>query len=139
MARYAAKGAVLKMSDMSATPVFTAIAQVIDITGPGLSADTLETTDHDSAGWKTYVGSLKDGGEVTLSLHYDPAGGTHDAATGLVSVLGDEVNYQLVFPNTGNTQWAFAAILTAFEPTAPHADKLTASATFKVTGAPTLA
>ncbi len=46
-------------------------------------------------------------------------------------------NYKVVWPGTLGS-WAFAAILTNFEPEAPHDDKLAASATFKVSGKPTI-
>jgi len=58
---------------------------------------------------------------------------------GLTGLDANE-KHQLVFPDdpTTPTTWAFAAILTGFEPDAPYDDKLSASLTFKVTGKPTL-
>jgi predicted secreted protein len=142
MARYAAKGTLLKIGDGGGSEVFTTIAQVMTISGPSLSMDTLDTTDHDAASFKTFVGSYRDGGEVTLEIHWDPATATHGVTTGLLKKFKDSsspTNYQLVFPDTGATTWSFAALVTAFAPSAPHDGKLTASVTLKVSGAPTLA
>jgi predicted secreted protein len=118
------------------TEVFTALANVTNIGGPGLSRETIDVTAHDSPdAWMEFRGGLKDGGEVSVDINYDPA--EHDV---LVADFEDEDprNYQLVFPDTGATTWTFAAILTGFEPEAPYDDKLAASLTFKVTGKPTL-
>ena len=84
-----------------------------------------------------HIGGLKDGGEVSVDINYQPA--VHDL---LIADLDDDAprNYQLVFPDdpTTPTTWSFAAIMTGFEPDAPYDDKLSASLTFKVTGKPTL-
>lgn len=116
---------------------FTAIANVTSIEGPGMERETIDVTAHDSAnGYMEFVGGLKNGGEVSVELNYDPA--THDA---LVADLEDTEprNYQLVFPDPAATTWTFAAILTEFTPEAPYDDKLAASLTFQVSGKPTIA
>ncbi|HZX38445.1 MAG TPA: phage tail tube protein [Streptomyces sp.] len=136
MAGLDAFGTQLQRGD-GATPTetFSPIANVTDITPPALERETLDVTAHDSPeAWREFTGGLKDGGEVELELNYDPR--EHD---GLVSDLSDATprNYKVVWPGTlGN--WAFKAVMTNFEPEAPHDDKLAASATFKVSGKPTI-
>jgi predicted secreted protein len=131
-------GTKLKRGDGQTTEVFTEIADATGISGPGLSRETVDVTSHGSPdGWMEFRGGLKDGGEVSVDINYQPA--VHDL---LVADLDDDEprNYQLVFPDdpTTPTTWAFAAIMTGFEPDAPYDDKLSASLTFKVTGKPTL-
>ena len=131
-------GTKLKRGDGAGTEVFTEIADATGISGPGLSRETVDVTSHGSPdGWMEFRGGLKDGGEVSVDINYQPA--VHDL---LVADLDDDEprNYQLVFPDdpTTPTTWAFAAIMTGFEPDAPYDDKLSASLTFKVTGKPTL-
>ncbi|MFE6223331.1 phage tail tube protein [Streptomyces sp. NPDC057854] len=119
------------------TEVFSALANVNNIAAPSLTRSVIDVTAHDSPdAWMESVGGLKDGGEVTIDLNYDPA--AHDS---LVADLSDENprNYRIVFPDPGNTAWTFPGILTAFQATAPIDDKLTASLTYKVAGKPTLA
>lgn len=114
------------------TEVFTNIAGVTNISGPGITRETFETTGHDSpGGYREFVGGLKDAGEVSLDVNYQPS--VHDV---FVEDLDDENprNYNLVFPD--GTEWAFPAIMTNFEVSAPFDDKLTATVTFKVTGKP---
>lgn len=142
MATYSALGTLLKQGDGGSPETFTTIAQVRDISGPGLSQEAVEVTHHSSTdGWREYVGGLFDGGEISFEIVYDPAEGTHDASTGLLKDMTDRTvrNFELVFPDTGSTTWTFAALVTGFEPGAPVDGALTASVTLKLSGQPTLA
>ena len=50
----------------------TAIASLTSIDGVGVSADSIETTALDNeSGYRTFVTSLKDAGEVSLSGHFE--------------------------------------------------------------------
>jgi len=118
------------------TEVFTAIANVTNIQGPEMSRETIDVTAHNSTdAWMEFVGGLKDGGEVSIDLNYDP--NVHDI---LIADFDDEEprSYRLVFPVTPVVQWTIKAIMTEFSSEAPYDDKLAASATFKVSGKPTI-
>lgn len=135
-------GTLLKIGDGATSETFTTIAEVIGITGPALSTDTIDMTNHSSPGnYEEFVGGTLRSGEVTFDVNYIPTHATHDASTGLLADYEARTvrNFQLVFPDTGTTTWAFAAVVTGFEPAAPHDDKLSASVTLKVSGQPTLA
>jgi predicted secreted protein len=130
-------GTELRRGD-GATPteVFTAIGSVMSVGGPGLSRDTYDVTAHDSPDqWREFIGGLKDGGVVSIDINYNPA--VHDT---LVDDFDDSAprNYEVAFPTTPETVWSISALLTGFEPDAPHDDKLTASLTFKLSGPPVL-
>lgn len=130
-------GTTLERGDgLETGEVFTPIANVTNIQPPSLSRETIDVTAHNSAdGWMEFVGSLKDGGEVSFDVNYDPA--LHDV---LVQDFEDTEprNWQVVFPVTPVATWKFAAIMTGFEPEAPYDDKLAASLTLKVSGKPTI-
>lgn len=129
-------GTLLKRGDGASPEVFTEIADVTGLTPPGLSRETIDVTSHGSdAGWMEFVPGLKDPGEMSADINYQPE--LHDL---LVDDFEDTAarNYQIVFPDETATTWSFGAILTGFEPDAPYDDKLAASLTFKVTGKPTL-
>lgn len=116
------------------TEVFTTLAGVSNIGGPGMSRETIDVTAHDSPdGYREFIGGLRDAGEISIDLNYRPE--VHDS---LVEDLDAEnpINYKLTFPD--GTEWAFPAILTEFEPEAPIDDKLAASATYKVSGKPVI-
>lgn len=138
MAGLDAFGTQLERSDMAETdPTFSAIANVGSITPPGTSRETLDVTAHDSPdGWREYLGGLKDGGEFSAELNYDPT--EHDT---LLEDYEDDVprDYRFVFPDADQTTWEVKGILTGFEPEAPHDDKLAATATFQVSGKPNFA
>lgn len=133
--KFAAYGTLLKRAG-------TTIANVKNISGPGLTLDTEDVTSHDSTGaWEQVVATILRSGEITLELVYDPATATHKyAAGGLLSdlTLRTAVSYTLVFSDTATTTWTFTAFVTGFEPSAPVEGALTATATLKITGQPTL-
>lgn len=116
--------------------VWEDIADATGISGPGLERDTIDVSSHQSPqAWREFIGGMKDAGEVSIDVNYDPA--DHDE---LVSDLDadDPLSYRIIFPDDENTTWTFSAVMTGFEPDAPHDDKLSASLSFKVTGRPTL-
>lgn len=138
MAGLDAFGIALQRSDMEAgTPTFTPIGNVTSVSGPEIERETYDVTSHDSEdGWREFIGGLKDGGEVSVELNYDPR--KHDA---LVADFDDTEarDYKMVFPApAGGGSWEFKALLTGFSQEAPVDDKLSAELTFKVTGKPTI-
>ncbi|MFE0270809.1 phage tail tube protein [Streptomyces sp. NPDC058992] len=129
-------GVQLKRGDGEVSETFTAIADVTNLSGPGLSRETLDVTSHGSPdAYMEFLGGLKDPGEVSVDINYQPA--VHDV---LVADFDDPEprNYQIVFPDTGATTWTVKAILTGFEPEVPYDDKATAALTFKISGKPTI-
>ena len=136
-------GTKLQLGDGSpTTETFTDIAEITSISPPSLSKDTIETTTHNSVDrYKEFISGLRDAGEVSLDINYDPADATHNLLTGLLGEYEKDApsNYKIIFPDSGTTTWSFAGILTSFEASAPIDDKLTASITIKISGKPTLA
>lgn len=136
-------GTLLKLGD-GATPTeaFTTIAEVLDISGPSLSLETEEATNHSSpGGWGEHVGTILEGGEVSFEVNFLPSNATQSYSAGLLKDMTDRTlrNFQLVFPTTPAITWAFSALVTGFEPDAAVKGKLKASVTLKVSGQPTLA
>jgi predicted secreted protein len=118
-------------SDM--TPgTYIAVASITSLSPPGISRNAIDVTAHDSAdGWMEFLPGLKDGGEVSFDINYQPD--VHDA---LLDDLSSNTvqSWQVTFPD--GTPWTFDAFLTGFEPDAPYDDKLAASITLKVSGKP---
>jgi len=144
-----AKGTLLKRGDGGGSEIFTTVAEVTNIGGPGLTQEMIDVTSHESADWRDYIPGIAEGGEVTLDINYIPDNASHDAVAGLLKDFEDQIdgtlstprNYQLVFPDPSATVWEFAAWISGFEPTANASgtEKLGASVTLKITGQPTLA
>lgn len=121
----------------------TTIAEVTDITPPGVSRDSVEVTHHQSpARYREFIKGLLDAGEVSFTINYIPDNTTHNNALGLLSDFTNNATidtWTLVFPNVAGTTWTFPAFVTKFDPKAPIDDKLSADITLKVSGQPTLA
>ncbi len=136
MAGYSGFGTVLSIQSAD-------VAELTSISGPAVSMETIDVSSHDSLddedGYRTFVASLIDGGEVSMEGNLTtPAAGNviMDAME-----LRTERDIVVTFPAAAasvNT-WSFKGIVTAFETDAPHDDKLSFSASIKVTGKPVLA
>lgn len=119
---------------------FATIANVTNISGPSRERESIETTAHDSADqYREYIPGLKDGGEVTFDLNYDPSETT---AGDLDDDFEEQVNrnYQLVIlPNTEDEHtWDVTGHFTSLGDEFPHDDKMERSVTLKISGKPTL-
>lgn len=141
MAKYSAFGTQLKIGSTSGSGG-TAIAAVTSIDGPELTLETIDVTTHDSpSGFREFIGGLKDAGEVSMELAFDPANATHKNASGglLYALLNRSVTeFTLVLPSSPSVSWYFNALVTQFQVQAPIDDKLPANVTLKITGAPTI-
>ncbi len=131
MAGSAGYGTVL---EIASTPV----AELTNISGPGISVDTIDVTTHDSAdAFREFVAGLIDGGEISMEGNL-----TDTTASDLIMnaiIARAEVAFTVVLPaSAGNMTWGGQAIVTGFETSAPHDGKLGFSASMKVTGQPTL-
>jgi tail tube protein len=120
------------------------IAEVTNIGGPSWSAETVEATHLRSPGfWKEYIGSLKDGGDLTFDINMLLDNPTHMAAAGILSAFAGDTqpptdDWSIVFPDDAATTWSFKGITSGFETGAETGGKLEASVTVKITGKPTL-
>ncbi len=139
MAKYAGFGIQLFKGTSGAG---VAYAQITNISGPSMSADTIDVTSHASTNaWEESVIGVLRPGEIGMDIVYDPANATHkNAAGGLLADYLARVSITLtvVFPDTANTEWTFSAFVTGFVPSAPVAGGLTAAVVFKPTGDMTL-
>jgi len=135
-------GVLLKVGNGATPEVFTAIAELTNISGPGLTLDAVEATHTESPNaYREYIAGLLDGGEISLEVNFLPGNATHAIATG---ILGDHQNrtmrnFQVVWPDGSSTTWSFAALVTKAEPTAPLDNRMTMALTLKISGKPTLA
>jgi len=138
MAKYTAYESLLQV-DTTGSGAYVDIAQVRDISGPSMSADAVEVTARDTNKWRTFTPGLRDGGEVTFDLIYDPNLASHsasDTTTGLVYFLlnGVAKTFRLVMSQSGGDYFQFSGIVTAFTPESPLEDAMTASCTIKISG-----
>lgn len=118
----------LKVSGTSTT----AIGGITSIKGPGMSGDDIDVSDMDSAnGFKEFIPGLVDAGEVSLDLNWDK-----DDTTTLHGLWRATSTYRIQFGNATTSKWEFTGYLKGLENEAPHDDKISATATFKISGKP---
>jgi predicted secreted protein len=119
--------------------IFLTMGGVTSISGPTRSRETIDVTAHDSPdGWMEFIGGVKDGGEVSCDINYDPGDATHD----LDDDFDDETprKYRIIIlPGTEDEHtWTVTGILTSLEDEFPYDDKMSRSLTIKVSGRPVL-
>ncbi|WP_315804035.1 phage tail tube protein [Bradyrhizobium sp. SZCCHNS3002] len=132
-------GTLFKSGNGAVPEIFTTIAEVTAITPPAMSRDTVDASHELSPeAWREFIAGMKDGGEVSLEMNFIPGGVDAANLMAELALTGSAAlkNRQIVFPD--GSVFAFAAILTGYEPDAPIDDKMAASLTFKVSGKPSL-
>lgn len=117
----------------------TTIAELTSIDGVSVSADTIETTALDTVGgYRTFVTSLKDAGEISLSGHFNYTAHSPFMAD---FEAGTVTAYTIEFPDRGTTagtKWTFSAVPTAYSTSAELEDLVSFEMTLKISGKPTL-
>jgi len=117
------------------------IGQIMDITGPQLSTDTDEITNHSSPDHtEEFIATIKRTGEITFPLVFNPGDEAHMALfTAWQNRSLDD--YVMTFPDEeGNTgegaSWSFNAYCTGFSNSAPVTGHLAADITLRPSGSP---
>lgn len=140
MAGQDAFGTQLKR-DSTGSGSYSTIANVSDLSGPSRQRDAIEVTAHDSPDqYREFVKGLKDGGEVTATVNYDPGQSTHGDLDSDFEEK-DLRSYQIVIlPGDANEHtWTFDALITDLGDSFPVDDRMERDVTFKISGKPTLA
>ncbi len=116
------------------------IALLTSIDGLNLKSDTVETTALDTVGgYKTFLSTLKDAGEVSLSGHFDYT--SHGALLDDFEAMSIE-SYTIEFPDKGattGTTWTFSGVITDYHTSVDLGSLIKFECTIKVSGKPTLA
>jgi hypothetical protein len=136
-----AYGSKLQLGDGDDPEVFADIAEIIELTPPAESRDDIDVSNMQSPNaTREHIPGWKDGGEVTFKANWLPTNATHDSATGLRSIFGDNVNHnwKIVLPGSpALLTISFAGHLNAFEPDLPLEEQGQLSGTIKVSGSVT--
>lgn len=131
-------GTLLKAGNGATSETFTTIAEVRNIGGPNITLELLEATHMESpTGFREWLPSFKDGGEVPFEVNFLPANSGHKAITTDIANRTRR-NFKIVWPNTAATTWSFSGYYTQFQPSAGVGDMLSASITIKITGSVTI-
>ncbi len=120
------------------------IAELTNITGPGESAGTIDITNHDSDdGYEEFVAGIRSGGDISIEGNFISTDTTGQIALHTDFQAGSKKTWIIKHPawvasSHEYPQISGSGIVTAFSMGAPYNDKLSFSATIKVSGKPTL-
>lgn len=118
---------------------FVSLGEVYNITPPSDTVDQIDVTHMQSPNRRReFISGLVDGGECSFEMNWVP-GSTGDSELNEILALGVGVSRRrqcrIRYPNA--VTHTFEAELQSYEKTVPTDDKMTATVTFKVTGAVT--
>lgn len=124
-------GTTFKRGDGASVETFTAVGEIQSISLPSRSRPPIDVTDLDSS-IREFVMGIRDSGEVTVTAYFSRSSYL-DFNTDFES--SSSVNYQIVFPDTGNTTIDFAGYVTDLAGTVGGPDEVVSTdVTIKITG-----
>ncbi len=106
----------------------TLTGELLDVKKSGEKADMVDVTKQSSVQWREFKAGLKDGGEWTLSFHFDP-----DAVVPAVGTSGTLI---VTWPTGAVKKYCASALMSGRSESAALGQKMTADVTLKITGAP---
>lgn len=129
-------GSQFWLEDPASPTLLVRIAELQDISGPGKVRETFDVTTHDSPdGYREYIGTLKDGGEVSFTLMFDPSDTGHLVLESAIDRNGiGGLGARVYWPTDDGDYAEFDCIPTNLSWNAPVNGALTADFTAKVTG-----
>ena len=126
----------------SAVPAIAAmikVGEIIAVSEPSRTKDTVDATNMDSPDrYREFISGLKDGGEVPLEFNRIQDDEGQQALEAAFEYDG-AIHVAITIPTVPPVRWNVRGIVTNREGETPMDDKMTANATLKVTGKPTLA
>lgn len=112
---------------------YTTVGEVFEFSPPASSMDTVDATDFSHTdGHRRFIAGLIDAGEVTFTLHYDPALTVYGA---IDTIYKARVPRKWKFIYAGSTvNTVIDALVTGLGRAVPMDDKMTMEVTLKVSG-----
>jgi len=115
---------------------YTALAEVTDLSSPELSRDSVDFTHFGSPDrYREFKPGLADAGEVSVTYNLVP-GLADDLVIATHLATNTVETWRIVFPNGAKLD--FTGFATKHGHATPMDDKMTGSATFKISGKPVL-
>ena len=134
-------GAVLTTDATTNFSASTTIGQVVSISGPNHSRDSIDVSNMDSTNkWREFLNGMLDAGELSGDVVYD--GTTY--ASAMADQFTNTTNYWKINVMDGTNAAASSSIycagfLTSLGHSIPYDDKISQSFTIKLTGVPVFA
>lgn len=139
MTAIAGVGTKFRRWDADATSLAGAwveVAEITNIDGPGKSRGTIDVTTIDvSDGYRKFIGSLRDAGEIVLAMNFTAQG---------YAIMNEDFetdtpgNYEIVLPDMDETSIEISGLVIDLSLGIPLDDKITCDTTIKVSGKPVI-
>lgn len=116
------------------------IGGLTSIGGVEIIADTIDVTTLESdGGYREFIGSFKDAGEVPIEGFFEPGTESNQAEFQTALDAGTADDYVIEFPTTPAAKWEFKGVVTGFKVGEVDVDgTITFGSTIKISGKPTL-
>ena len=118
------------------TGAWDTIAEITNITGPGMTSDTVDTTALGTVGgYRTFIRGFRNPGTLSLSMNF-----TRDTYEQMKTDFesDDLQNYEIVLPDADTTTLEFEGFPTELPLTIPTDDKISADVTIQISGEVTM-
>ena len=112
------------------------LAEVENITGPGGSRETVDTTHlATEGGYRTFIAGFRDSGTVDFVMNFERS--EYELMKDDFE-SDDPQDYMIVLPDADNTSFIFQGLVTEIPLTIPPGDKVTVNVSIKISGPVTL-
>lgn len=129
-------GCIVQVATGSSPDVLQALDEITNITPPSVKYDDVDVSHMQSPNQRReFIVGMGDGGEFSCEMNFIPGSNTDDFLFGLMNLPPGTSRTRFIrlsYPN--GTTWFFSGNLNGYDISAPYDDKMTATATFKVTG-----
>lgn len=133
-------GSVFQIQSENSPDNYVDLQELINITPPSSELDQIDVTHMTSPNRnREFISGLNNPGECSFEMNFVPGSVSDDRLFELLNLptgTSRRRNCRISFPN--GVTWSFTAELTGYVPSVPVDDKMTATVTFKVSGAMTV-
>ncbi len=96
---------LLKFGDGAMSETFTTVAEVRSLTGPQMSANMVDVTNHSSGDpWMEKIATLRDAGTISFLINFNHSDPTHDHNTGVLYVFSNALRRHMKIILPDNTE-----------------------------------
>lgn len=132
-------GLALQLHNGGSPGSYTSVAEVTNLGGFGLSAETADITSMEStSGVREFKPTLLTGKDVTFNVNFLKDNATHDNTSGVLYLLNNRTyrKWKVLHSDTATTMWEFYAYVVDVQINPPLNGVWTGQITLRPTGAP---
>lgn len=119
------------------TDTLTQLGEILGVPNPNVQTDEVEATHMASGGYREFIAGLKDPGEGSFDINFVPSSATY-ALLVEAQESGTTRDYKIVLPCADGSTWEITGegFVKGIERVVPIDDRMTATITFRFSGAP---